>query len=76
MLKLCGNSICKLRSVIFSDCLNEGKFPHEWKKANAVPVRKKRNKQSLKTYRPIPICSKILDRLIYNEMFTFLLRKI
>ena len=29
MIKLCGNSICKPLSIIFHDCLNEGKFPHE-----------------------------------------------
>ena len=74
MIKLCGNSICKPHSTSFKDCLNEGKFPHEWKKANVVPVHKKGNKQSLENYRPIsllPICSKIFERLIYNEMFTF-----
>ena len=49
MIKLCGNSICKPLSIIFKDCLSEGKFPHEWKKANVVPVHKKGNKQSLET---------------------------
>ena len=29
MIKLCGNSICKPLSIIFNDCLNKGKFPHE-----------------------------------------------
>ena len=29
MIKLCGNSICNPLSIIFNDCLNEGKFPHE-----------------------------------------------
>ena len=38
MIKLCGNSICRTLSIIFKDCLNETKFPHEWKKANVVPV--------------------------------------
>ena len=74
MIKLCGNSICKPLSIIFNDCLNKGKFSHEWKKANVVPVHKKGNKQSFKNYRPIsllPICSKTFERLIYNEMFTF-----
>ena len=36
MIKLCGNSICKPLSIILNDCLNMGKFPHEWKKANVV----------------------------------------
>ena len=53
MINLCGNSICKSLSIIFSHCLNEGKFPHEWKKANVVLVHKKGNKQGLKKYRPI-----------------------
>ena len=42
--------------------------------ASVVPVYKKGNKQILKNYRSIsllPICSKIFERLIYNEMFTF-----
>ena len=40
---------------------------------------RKESNQSLKNYRPIsllPICSKSFDRLIYNEIFTFLLRTI
>ena len=47
----------------------------KWKKANVVPVHKKGNNQRLENYRPIsllPICSNIFERLIYNEMFTFL----
>ena len=32
MIKLCGNSICTPLSTIFNDCLNEGKYLHEWKK--------------------------------------------
>ena len=74
MIKLCGNSSCKPLSIIFNDCLNEGKFPHKWKKANVVPVHKNGNNQSLKNYWPIsllPTCSKIFERLIYNEIFTF-----
>ena len=48
MIKLCGNSICNPLSIIFNDCLNQGKFPHEWEKANVVPVHKKGNKKSVK----------------------------
>ena len=72
MIKLCENSICKPLSIIFNDCLNEGKFPHERIKVNAVPIHKKGN--SLKNCRPIsllPIYSKIFECLIYNNMFTF-----
>ena len=77
-IKLCGTSICKLLSIIFNDCLNEGKFPSDWKKAHVAPFRKKGDKQCLKHYRPIsllPICSKIFECVIYNKLFTFFLIK-
>ena len=74
MIKLCENSKCKPLSIIFNDCLKEGKFPSDWKKAHVVPVHKKGDKQCLKNYRSIsllPICGKIFERLIYKELFTF-----
>ena len=74
MIKLRGNSICNPLSIIFNDCLKEGKFPSGGKNPNVVPVHKKGDKQCLKNYRPIsllPICSKIFERLIYNELFAF-----
>ena len=74
IIKLCGNSICKPLSIIFNDCLNEDKFPHEWKKTNVVPLHKKGNKQSLKNYRPLsllPICRKFITKCL-----PFLLRTI
>ena len=74
MIKLCGNSICKPLSITFNDCLKEEKFPSDWEKAHVVPVHKKGVKRCLKNYRLITlllICSKILERLIYNELLTF-----
>ena len=42
-------------------------------KANVVPIHKKCDKQALKNhYHPVsllPICSKIFERLLNNEMF-------
>ena len=43
-------------------------------KANIVPIHKKGDKQTLENYRPVsllPICGKILERLMFNEMFNF-----
>ena len=41
MLKLCEDSIWKPLEIIFKNCLKEGTFPNEWKKANVVPIHKK-----------------------------------
>ena len=76
MIKICGKSICKPLQFILSQCIDTGSFPLEWKKANVVPVYKKGDKQCLKNYRPVsllPICGKISERLIFNEMFKFLI---
>ena len=40
MLKICGESILKPLELIFKSCIKSGKFPIEWKKANAVSVHK------------------------------------
>ena len=74
MLKICDESICTPLRTIFQSCLDNGKFPSEWKKANVVPVFKKNNKEELKNYRPIsllPVSSKIFERLLYDSMFKF-----
>ena len=52
-----------------------GIFSPHWERGNIVPVQKKDDKQRSKNYRPIsllPICRKIVERLIFNKMFGFL----
>ena len=74
MIKICVTSICRPLKLIFQACLESGKFPNRWKKANVVPVHKKGDKQILKNYRPIlliPIAGKILERLLHDRMFEF-----
>ena len=75
MLKICSLSIYKPLEIIFRTCLDHGKFPEEWKKANVVPVFKKGVKQCVKNIRPVsllPICSKIFERIICNNTYNYL----
>ena len=67
MIKICGESILKPLELLFKSCLENGKLPIEWKKANVVPVHQKSNKQLIENYRPISllrVCGKMLERLI------------
>ena len=46
-----------------------------WKLANVIPIFKKGDKQLIKNYRPIsllPICGKILGKIIFNNLYTYL----
>ena len=60
--------------LTFTSCLENGKFPTEWEKANVVPAHKKGDKQNLENYRPIsllPVAGKIFERILYNNMDEF-----
>ena len=77
MLERCRNSICRPLELIFNGCPSNRIFPSDWKKGNTVPIHKENDKQRLNNYRPIPslpICRKILEQLIVNEMFAFFIK--
>ena len=62
MRKICGDSICLPLEMIFKQALLTGVF------------HKKGNKQNIKNYWPVsllPICGKVIERLICNEMFIY-----
>ena len=74
MLNTCSESTLKPLKLMFKSCIESGRFPIEWKKANFVSVDIKNDKQLKENYRPIlllHICAKILERLIFNKMFEF-----
>ena len=75
MLKICHNSIDEpLQQLISRSCIENEKFPFEWKKANLALFHKKGNKQFLKDYHPIsglPICGKGFKCLIYDSILEF-----
>ena len=74
MTKLCGISISKPLAIIFQNCLRSGKFLSKWKKANVVSTFKKGDKQCIKIFRQVsllPVCGKVFEWLLYNNMFSF-----
>lgn len=67
--------ICRPLTVIYNKCLSEGVMPTVWKHANITPVHKGGSKRSVEQYRPISILSalsKLLERLVHNELYPIL----
>ena len=76
MLNICGSTIPKPLAIIFKQCVDTVVFESEWQKSNIVPIYKRGDKQTLKSYPPVlilPTCEKVLERLMFNEMLIFLI---
>lgn len=60
---------------IFSKCINKSIFPDDLKIAKVIPIFKAGDSTGVGNYRPIsvlPIFSKILERIIYNRIYSHL----
>ena len=66
-------------TYIFNLSISTGVFPHLLKIAKVIPIYKKDDSSVLSNYRPIsllPSISKILEKIIYKRLSTFLHNKI
>ena len=75
MIKMCDESLIVPLKVIFENCLHRGIFPETWKRANAVPIHKKNEKHLKENYKHtslLPIFSKLLEKLIYESLYSHL----
>jgi hypothetical protein len=64
-----------LLTHIYNLSLTSGVFPVLWKMAKVKPLHKKEDKYDMNNYRPIliiPVFAKILERLMYNRITSFL----
>ena len=76
MLKTCPAEVAVPLCLIYKKCLTSGSFPSKWKFANLQSVHKKNSRQIKSNYRPISLlclCSKIFEKIIYDDIFNFLL---
>ena len=75
MLKLCDETIVKPLSLLFRNSYQACIYPDAWKKSNIIPIHKKNDKQIVSNYRPIsllPICGKIFEKLLFNNIYNHL----
>ena len=76
MLKMSSDVTIELLFKIFKNCLKCRIFPNDWIKGDIVQIFKKGDKQKIKNYCLVfllLICSKISERILYDNMLKFLL---
>ena len=67
--------IAKLLKIIFNDSVMNGVFPDIWKLARVTPIFKSGAKSDANNYRPISVIlifSRMLERLVHDQLFDFL----
>ena len=75
IVKLSNQVVADALTIIFNRCIREGHFPDSLKLAKVVPIHKGDSVLTVSNYRPIsllPIFSKIMERLIYNQFIEFI----
>ena len=58
-----------------NNCINNGVFPNELKRADITPCFKKEDPTNKENYRPIsilPTLSKVLERILYDQVIEFI----
>ena len=74
MLLLCDNLVALPLKIIFQTILETSTCPDLWKLANVISIFQKGDKQLIKNYRLIsllPICVKIFEKTIFNNLYSY-----
>ena len=75
IVKLVELDILPTLTHIVNLSLTTRKFPDTWKKSKIIHLHKKEDNLNPKNYRPvaiIPIFSKILERIVFNQMIEYI----
>lgn len=79
VIKSVNEEICSHLSYLINLSIITGEYPNDLKKTIIKPLFKKENRESLDHYRPIaliPIFSKIFEKYLYGEIYSYLEKKI
>ena len=71
------SKLLKMAASIVAPSLTDvfGIYPTEWKLARVTPIFKKGSKSDINNYRPIsviPVVSKVLEKLVYDQLYHYL----
>ena len=75
LLKMAADVVAPSLTEIFSQSINTGIFPNDWKGARLSPLFKNGVKNDPNNYRPIfiiPAVSKIFENIIFDQLYAYL----
>ena len=75
VIKLIRQEIVPAVTHILNLSISARKFPESWKKSKIIPLHKKDDPLNPKNYRPVaivPVLSKILERVVFNQLVSYL----
>ena len=75
IVKLVAEDILPALTHIINLSITKSEFPCSWKHAKVIPLLKKGDTLNPKNYRPVallPIFSKVLERIVFNQMVKYL----
>ena len=78
LVKLCAKELAENLTIIYNISFNTGTFPDHLKLAQIIPLHKKGPRDQVGNYRPIsllPIFGKILEKLMFNRIYSFITDK-
>ena len=78
LLKEAGPVIVRSLTHIINLSVRSGYFPDKWKISKVLPVYKENIKSDANNYTPIsilPIVSKIIEKVIFNQFYEYLISK-
>ena len=76
LIRECADLIAKSITNIFNASLTLGIFLEDWKCAKVTPIFKQGARNELNNYRPISVISVIskdFERIIYNQLYTYMI---
>ena len=74
-IKMLSKELINPLSLLINRCILENEFPDKMKKANISPLYKKKDKLNKDNYRSVnllPVLSKILERILYNQIYEYM----
>ena len=75
VIKIINPLVSPILTKILNDSINKAEFPEFMKTARVLPVFKGGDSNNVSNFRPIsilPIFSKIFERLVYNQLYSYI----